>query len=188
MVDIVSLISPEQFALITRNNEGCLYLTGGAGCGKTTVALHRLSYLVFNQPDLFRPRRCMVVMFNKSLRNYVKKTSVDLLTSQLPVETFHSWAVKALQAFDLTVSFVPSAEAGLTTLKKSSGLYTALLEHVKDPGSDTLVDDLGAFYASTALLQRHLSDSPHLESLACSYIWQPTLDYIYKGLPGQNSG
>jgi DNA helicase IV len=166
MVDIISLISPEQFALITRKSDGCLYLTGGAGCGKTTVALHRLSYLIFNQPERFRAKRCLVVMFNKSLRNYVKKTSVDLLTNQLPVETFHSWAIKALRAFDITVSFTTTPEAGLTALKKSSGIYSALLEYVNAPARDSLCEELGAFYADAALWRRHLGNAPHLDALA----------------------
>jgi len=57
MTDIVSLISREQFALISGKIKGCLYLSDGAGCGKTTVALHRLSYLLFNEPELFRLQR-----------------------------------------------------------------------------------------------------------------------------------
>lgn len=165
MVDIISLISPEQFSLIAQKSEGCLYLTGGAGCGKTTVALHRLSYLIFNQPELFRARRCMVVMFNKSLRNYVKKTSTDLLTNHLPVETFHSWAVKALRSFDLTISFTATAEAGITALKKSSGIYAALLDYVKKPGRDTLLEDLGAFYANAGMWRQQLGNSPHIDAL-----------------------
>ena len=165
MVDIVSLISPEQFALIARKNEGCLYLTGGAGCGKTTVALHRLSFLIFNQPERFRAQRCLVVMFNKSLRNYVKKTSVDLLTNQLPVETFHSWAVKAMRSLGVKVSFTSTGEGGLTTLKKSSGIYAALLDYVKTPGADSLLEDLGAFYADSALWRRHLGNISNLDAL-----------------------
>ncbi|MDH3454655.1 MAG: ATP-binding domain-containing protein [Desulfuromonadales bacterium] len=165
MVDIVSLISREQFALITRKSDGCLYLTGGAGCGKTTVALHRLSYLVFNQPERFRAKRCLVVMFNKSLRNYVKKTSVDLLTNQLPVETFHSWAVKALRSFGVTASFTATAEAGLTALKKSSAIYAALRDYVKSPGHGSLLEDLGGFYADAALWRRHLGNAPQLAAL-----------------------
>ena len=165
MVDIVSLISREQFGLITRKSDGCLYLTGGAGCGKTTVALHRLSYLIFNQPERFRPKRCLVVMFNKSLRNYVKKTSVDLLTNQLPVETFHSWAVKALRSLGITASFTAKGEGGLTALKKSSGIYAALLDHVSTPGRGTLLEDLGAFYADAALWRRHLGKVAQLDAL-----------------------
>ncbi|MDH3869984.1 MAG: AAA family ATPase, partial [Desulfuromonadales bacterium] len=165
MVDIVSLITPEQFALITRKNEGCLYLTGGAGCGKTTVALHRLSFLIFNQPERFRAQRCLVVMFNKSLRNYVKKTSVDLLTNQLPVETFHSWAVKAMRSLGVKVSFTTTGEGGLATLKKSSGIYAALLDYVKTPGPHSLLEDLGAFYADSTLWRRHLGNISNLDAL-----------------------
>ncbi len=166
MVDIVSLISKEQFGLIIRKSDGCLYLTGGAGCGKTTVALHRLSYLLFNQPETFRPQRCLVVMFNKSLRNYVKKTSVELLTNQLPVETFHSWAMKAMRSLGVTARFTAKGEGGLTALKKSSGSYAALLDYVTTPGRNSLLEDLGAFYADTALWRRHLGDRPQLEALA----------------------
>lgn len=166
MVDIVSLISREQFGLITRENEGCLYLTGGAGCGKTTVALHRLSYLIFNQPEQFSPRRCLVVMFNKSLRNYVKKTSVDLLTDQLSVETFHSWAVRALRAIGIGVDFSTRVGGGLSGLKKSSGLYAALLEYVTRRSLCSPLEDLGNFYSDVNLCRRHLGESPQLEVLA----------------------
>ncbi len=166
MVDIVSLIDRDQFGLITRNSDGCLYLTGGAGCGKTTVALHRLSYLIFNQPELFRPKRCLVVMFNKSLRNYVKKTSVDLLTNQLPVETFHSWAVGAMRSLGINASFTAKGEGGLTTLKKSSGMYAALLEYVGTRGRESALEDLAAFYGDSALWRRHLGGSPQVDALA----------------------
>jgi DNA helicase IV len=166
MVDIVSLISREQFGLITRKSEGCLYLTGGAGCGKTTVALHRLSYLLFNQPERFRPKRCLVVMFNKSLRNYVKKTSVDLLTDQLPVETFHSWAIKAMRALGITATFSPRVGAGLTGLKKSSGIHAALIEHTTTESRRPPLEDLGTFYANKGLCRKHLGDSAQIEALA----------------------
>ncbi len=166
MVDIVSLISREQFALITGKSDGCLYLTGGAGCGKTTVALHRLSYLIFNQPEQFRPKRCLVVMFNKSLRNYVKKTSVDLLTNQLPVETFHSWAVKAMRSLGIAATFTSKGEAGLTSLKKSAKMYPAMLDYLATSQRDSPLEDLAAFYADSALWRRHLGDLPLVESLA----------------------
>lgn len=166
MVDIVSLISREQFRLITDKSEGCLYLTGGAGCGKTTVALHRLSYLIFNQPERFRPQRCLVVMFNKSLRNYVKKSSVDLLTDQLPVETFHSWAVKALRSLGINAPFTSKGESGTTALKKSTTIYAALLDYVRTKSAAPPLPDLGTFYAESALLRRHFGEAAPLASLA----------------------
>lgn len=158
MVDIVSLISREQFRLITQKNEGCLYLTGGAGCGKTTVALHRLSYLLFNQPDLFRPERCLAVMFNRSLCDYVKQTSTDLLTDKIPVETFHSWAARALRFLGVATKFSASQGQGVGSLKKQAGMYHALLEYVATQDEQAHpIADLGAFYTQSALLEKHLA-------------------------------
>lgn len=157
LVDIVALISREQFGLITRQHEGCLYLTGGAGCGKTTVAIHRLSYLLFNDPNLFRPHRCLVVMFNRSLRDYVKATSTDLLTDKLPVETYHSWAQQALRRLGVDPIFSASVGKGLEGAKKSTLFYRALKEHASLPNdSDPPLADLGRFFADESLLQRHL--------------------------------
>lgn len=167
MVDIVALISRDQFRLITQHNEGCLYLTGGAGCGKTTVALHRLSFLLFNQPELFRPERCLVVMFNRSLCDYIRQTSTDLLTDRLPVETFHSWAGKALRSLGVTAKFSANQGKGLGPLKKQVGMYQALLDYAEaTDGQASPTADLGMFYSQTELLQRHLPGSRQLEQLA----------------------
>lgn len=169
MVDIVSLISREQFGLITKQHGGCLYLTGGAGCGKTTVALHRLSFLLFNQPELFRPQRCLVVMFNRSLCDYIRQTSTDLLTNRLPVDTFHSWSAKALRSFGVAAKFSACQGQGLGSLKKQAGMYHALVEYVRvTKAQDDPFADLEAFYNRTDLLARHLSDRRQIERLAHS--------------------
>ena len=36
---------------------------GGAGSGKTTIGLHRLVYLAFQDPKRFRPDKMLVVVF-----------------------------------------------------------------------------------------------------------------------------
>ena len=169
MVDIVSLISPAQFELITRQHKGCLYLTGGAGSGKTTVALHRLSYLMYNFPESLRPERCLVVMFNRSLRDYVAQTSRELLTSKLPVDTFHSWADRALRSLGLPVKFSISAGRNLGSLKKKAGMHRALMEHAQrtDWGQgENPLQDLAGFYANAPLLEQHLGKKREVRELA----------------------
>ncbi len=167
MVDIVSLISPAQFELITRQHEGCLYLTGGAGSGKTTVALHRLSYLMYNFPDSLRPERCLVVMFNRSLRDYVAQTSRELLTSRLAVETFHSWADGALRSLGVPFKFSVRAGRNLGPLKKKAGMYRALVEHAQttDSGAENPIEDLAGFYANSPLLEQHLGKNREVREL-----------------------
>ena len=48
--DIAGLIDPEQFELITRPSAGFVVIRGTAGSGKTTVALHRIAYLAYEDP------------------------------------------------------------------------------------------------------------------------------------------
>jgi DNA helicase IV len=168
MTDIIALISREQFQHITSQHEGSLYLTGGAGSGKTTVALHRLSYLMFNHPDLFRPERCLVVMFNKALRNYVHATSADLLTTRMPVETYNSWAEAALRKLlGAAVPFtVDPSRARLSQLKKSAAMMQALDDYValgKLTGAPSI--DLGLFYSNEELVTKHFGTNAVAKNL-----------------------
>jgi DNA helicase II / ATP-dependent DNA helicase PcrA len=149
MVDIVSLISATQFGMITKESAGCTYLTGSAGTGKTTVALHRLSYLQFAQPELFRKERSLVLMFNRTLRDYVKKTSSELLGSTR-VDTFSAWSLTALSALGVTVK--TSLDDRFGPFKKNSQLSRLLEQHVHETKKMDPVVDLWRFYTRPCVL------------------------------------
>jgi DNA helicase-2/ATP-dependent DNA helicase PcrA len=63
-----------------------------AGSGKTTVALHRIAYLVFNDPKHFKPSRCLFVVPSEALARYVAGVLPALGVQGVPVTTFRSWA------------------------------------------------------------------------------------------------
>ena len=50
MRQITALVDPQQFEIITHSESGIVLVQGGAGSGKTTVALHRLAYLMSKKP------------------------------------------------------------------------------------------------------------------------------------------
>ena len=150
MVDIVSLISAAQFSMITKQSAGCTYLTGSAGTGKTTVALHRLSYLQFDQPELFRPERCLVLMFNRTLRDYVKKTSSELLGTTR-VDTFSAWSLTALSALGVTVK--TCLEDPFGSQKKHTLLPGLLARYVAQSRKMDPVLDLWRFFSQQYLLE-----------------------------------
>lgn len=151
MVDIVSLISPDQFHMITSEaTDGCTLITGGAGSGKTVVSLHRLSCLQFNDPDRFTPERCLVLMFNKVLRNYVRQTSSELLGSTR-VDTFSAWALSAITALTGKV-IKPVVNDDLTMQKKSSQLSDLLVRYVKEVQETDPIQDLWRFYGQPYVL------------------------------------
>jgi DNA helicase IV len=152
MVDIVSLISPDQFHMITAEaTDGCTLITGGAGSGKTVVSLHRLSCLQFNDPERFAPERCLVLMFNKVLRNYVRQTSADLLGSTR-VDTFSAWALSAITALTGKV-IKPVVGDLLTAQKKSSQLSGLLARYVAEVQEAEPLQDLWRFYGQPYVLE-----------------------------------
>lgn len=159
LVDIVSLISPEQFRLITREHHGCLRLQGSAGAGKTTIALHRLSYLIFNYPEKFRVERCLVLMFNRALRDYVSVSVEEMLGKTAQVETFHTWALRSLRSLGLRkISFAGfSGPAEFEALKKASGMAGLIKEYAHSAQDAVAAEHLLKMFSAEALLQKHLA-------------------------------
>lgn len=91
--EITGLIDPEQFELITRPSTGFLAIRGTAGSGKTTVALHRIAYLAFNDPQV-DSSRTLVTVFSRALRNYVGHVLPSLGLKNVEISTLHSWMVE----------------------------------------------------------------------------------------------
>jgi DNA helicase IV len=160
----VALIDPDQFRMITKETDGCTYITGGAGCGKTTVALHRLSYLQFNQPKLFRTERCLVLMFNRVLRDYVKKTSEELL-GKTRVDTFSAWSLSALGqlgVYSLTTTFDDPHGAR----KKNSVIAELLRRYVGETRKIDPIMDLWRFFSCSYVIEALFADEKQREAFS----------------------
>ena len=53
--EIIATIQKEQNLIIRRSPKTNIIVQGVAGSGKTTVAMHRISYILYNYADDFRP-------------------------------------------------------------------------------------------------------------------------------------
>lgn len=76
--NIVSTIQSEQNKIIREKIGKNLIVQGVAGSGKTTVALHRIAYLVYNNRDINKPSDYMVIGPNKFFVNYISGILPDL--------------------------------------------------------------------------------------------------------------
>src|SRR5512140_1934879 len=90
--EIAALIDKEQFELITQPSSGIVVIQGGAGSGKTTVALHRIAYLNFQDGRRFRPSNTLFVVPSQALVRYVRGVLPSLGVSGVPVVTYAGWA------------------------------------------------------------------------------------------------
>ncbi len=90
--EITGLIDPEQFDLITRASEGFLVIRGTAGSGKTTVALHRVAYLAYDDASIDGDGT-LVIVFSTALRNYVAHVLPSLGLDRVRILTYREWAL-----------------------------------------------------------------------------------------------
>lgn len=76
--EIIATIQKEQNAVIRRSPKMNLIVQGVAGSGKTTVAMHRISYILYNYEDEFRPEDFYIIGSNRILLNYITSVLPDL--------------------------------------------------------------------------------------------------------------
>lgn len=69
--DIISTIQKEQNQIIRQPPYRNLIVQGVAGSGKTTVAMHRISYILYNYKERFTPDVFCIIGSNDTLLDYI---------------------------------------------------------------------------------------------------------------------
>jgi len=95
--EITALIDSQQFEAITHPESGILLIQGGAGSGKTTVALHRLAYLMSKQAGYFFPNSVLPLVFGTALANYISKVLPSLGVQGVPAQVYQHWVSRHRQ-------------------------------------------------------------------------------------------
>lgn len=126
--EITALIDRHQFDLITRPDSSLVIIQGGAGSGKTTIGLHRLAYLAFQDPRRFRPDRMLVIVFNEALARYISLVLPALDVAGVPIRTFEDWAarLRASHLPELSSRYSEDTPVVVTRMKKHPAMLRAL--------------------------------------------------------------
>lgn len=91
---IVSTIQKEQNDVIRKKIFDNIIIQGVAGSGKTTVALHRIAYLVYNYMKTIKQNQYLVIGPNPVFLKYIKSVLPDLDVSGVEQCTFEQFAQK----------------------------------------------------------------------------------------------
>lgn len=93
--EIVTTIQAEQNRVIRHPLNRNLMVQGIAGSGKTTVALHRIAYLLYARQELLRPENMMILAPNPLFLSYISQLLPDLGVERVRQTTFADWCVSA---------------------------------------------------------------------------------------------
>ena len=76
--EIIATIQKEQNEIIRKSPYHNIIVQGVAGSGKTTVAMHRISYILYNYKERFKPDDFYIIGSNRILLNYITGVLPDL--------------------------------------------------------------------------------------------------------------
>jgi len=94
--DIVSTIQVEQNRIIRSDMWKPLIVQGAAGSGKTTIALHRIAYLIYTFEKRFEPENFMIIAPNKLFLNYISSVLPELGVERVKQTTFQDFAMELI--------------------------------------------------------------------------------------------
>ncbi len=89
--DIVGTIQAEQNIVIRHPLNAHLMVQGAAGSGKTTIALHRIAYLLYTFRDTLKPENMMILAPNPLFLSYISQVLPDLGVERVVQTTFEGW-------------------------------------------------------------------------------------------------
>ncbi|MGD8316268.1 MAG: ATP-binding domain-containing protein [Myxococcales bacterium] len=132
--EITALIDPRQFDLISKPTSGLVVIQGGAGSGKTTIGLHRLAYLAFQDPQRFRADQMLVIVFNDALVRYISRVLPALGVEDVPVQTFQGWAEQQRRRHlpKLTTRYTEDTPTHVVRMKKHPAMLRAIDRYVAE--------------------------------------------------------
>ncbi len=96
--EIVAQMEKAQDQVIRASHKGPLVISGPAGSGKTTLALHRVAYLT-QVPDtalLYPPESIVVLVQDNGTKDYFSTLLPSLGINDVKITTFSEWAFKIL--------------------------------------------------------------------------------------------
>lgn len=175
--DIVSTIQAEQNIVIRHPLNIHLMVQGAAGSGKTTIALHRIAYLLYTFRNTLKPENMMILAPNPLFLSYISQVLPDLGVERVVQTTFEGWCrmgmgtrmprIRGTAGFEKNLSLSPEErrKAGaILRVKGSLETMKKLETFLKDLQLDILPEN-GFRMAGVPLMERQELETVFLQDL-----------------------
>lgn len=96
MKNIVATIQREQNAIIRNEEAKVLIIQGAAGSGKTSIALHRVAFLLYRYKKTLTSKNVMILSPNKVFSNYISNVLPELGEENMSEMGFDDIAIDLL--------------------------------------------------------------------------------------------
>ena len=94
--DIVTTIQAEQNRIIRADMFRPLIVQGAAGSGKTTIALHRVAYLLYTYEKSVKPKNIMIIAPSKFFLSYISGVLPELGVENVVQTTYEDFALSVI--------------------------------------------------------------------------------------------
>ena len=96
LTEIVETIQEEQNEIIRADLNKPIIVQGAAGSGKTTIALHRISYFLYHYKDVFNPADLLILTPTVLFMEYIQEALPDLGAERVRQATYAQYVEEAI--------------------------------------------------------------------------------------------
>jgi len=155
MHTIVNSIQREQNQIIRNGSHRALFVEGPAGSGKTSVALHRIAFLLYRDRDILNEKNVLILSPNHLFSDYISNVLPEMGEENVLQKTFHDCVSESIQHLSIkfetrtfhlesVLSNGSSPEHALRAENirfKSSGNFEQIMQEYIDWMQTSLVND-----------------------------------------------
>lgn len=187
LTEIVSTIQAEQNEIIRAHLKQPIIVQGAAGSGKTTIALHRISYFLYTMGEHFNADQLMILAPNHLFIDYIGDVLPELGVGKIRQETFASYVMQAtklkltLQDSNAYLEQLVNAQATEKELTiprlKGSMAYRDIMQNYVDQ----IARDIAVQFEDVYIEKYRIMRASHLQELFLEdYVYLPIEERIQK--------
>lgn len=169
--NIVRTIQKEQNAIIRNTQDKILVIQGAAGSGKTSVALHRIAYLLYHDRKHLKSSNVLILSPNGVFSDYISHVLPELGEENIQEMSFDIFAYKELK------SVVNDCEERYDLIERRLKYFdTGEMQRYKEKQSKEFIGQMESFLA---ILEDELMDFFDVEFRGIKRTEQQLIELFY---------